>query len=140
MQKARGRKVHFIRSDASRSLEAIIVAAVPPCCYIRIFPSVSGIKTMFAGSSCNDLVISDGLGTTIISGHFDRKIRFWDTRSEQSTKDIALNGRITSLDLSPGEFYSRFGHFLSLSLFLSPSVCVCVCPCLSVCLSGHSPS
>ena len=31
-------------------------------------------------SSCNDLVTSDGAGTNIISGHFDRRIRFWDTR------------------------------------------------------------
>lgn len=61
------------------------------------------IETKFAGSSCNDLVTTDGSGSTIISGHFDKKIRFWDTRSADSlANDIQLNGKVTSLDLSKG--------------------------------------
>ncbi|KAJ9601692.1 hypothetical protein L9F63_000163, partial [Diploptera punctata] len=61
-----------------------------------------GTSTKFAGSSCNDLVTTDGAGTTIISGHFDKKIRFWDTRSGSDTTshDIPLQGKVTSLDLS----------------------------------------
>ncbi|XP_066591196.1 autophagy-related protein 16-1 isoform X2 [Prorops nasuta] len=58
------------------------------------------IETKFAGSSCNDLVTSDGAGSTIISGHFDQRIRFWDTRAEASSNDILLEGKVTSLDLS----------------------------------------
>ncbi|XP_012279090.1 autophagy-related protein 16-1 [Orussus abietinus] len=58
------------------------------------------IETKFAGSSCNDLVTSDGAGSTIISGHFDKRIRFWDTRAESSSNDILLQGKVTSLDLS----------------------------------------
>ncbi|KAF7988294.1 hypothetical protein HCN44_009939 [Aphidius gifuensis] len=58
------------------------------------------IETKFAGSSCNDLVTSDGAGSTIISGHFDKRIRFWDTRAESSSNDIVLQGKVTSLDLS----------------------------------------
>ncbi|XP_029054181.1 autophagy-related protein 16-1 isoform X2 [Osmia bicornis bicornis] len=58
------------------------------------------IETKFAGSSCNDLVTSDGAGSTIISGHFDQRIRFWDTRAESSSNDILLEGKVTSLDLS----------------------------------------
>ncbi|XP_043466583.1 autophagy-related protein 16-1-like [Leptopilina heterotoma] len=58
------------------------------------------IETKFAGSSCNDLVTSDGSGSTIISGHFDKRIRFWDSRAESSSNDIPLQGKITSLDLS----------------------------------------
>uniref|UniRef100_A0A336LMW7 CSON013240 protein n=1 Tax=Culicoides sonorensis TaxID=179676 RepID=A0A336LMW7_CULSO len=58
------------------------------------------IETKFAGSSCNDLVITDGSGSTIISGHFDKKIRFWDTRTDCSANDVVLNGKVTSLDLS----------------------------------------
>ncbi|XP_031775670.1 autophagy-related protein 16-1 isoform X2 [Apis florea] len=58
------------------------------------------IETKFAGSSCNDLVTSDGAGSTIISGHFDHRIRFWDTRAESSSNDILLEGKVTSLDLS----------------------------------------
>lgn len=58
------------------------------------------IETKFAGSSCNDLVTTDGSGSTIISGHFDKKIRFWDTRTDCSANDIVLQGKITSLDLS----------------------------------------
>ncbi|KAJ8946512.1 hypothetical protein NQ318_004647 [Aromia moschata] len=38
------------------------------------------IETKFAGSSCNDLVTVDSAGSIIISGHFDKSIRFWDSR------------------------------------------------------------
>ncbi|KAF7414791.1 hypothetical protein HZH68_003280 [Vespula germanica] len=65
----------------------------------RYFPPF-GIETKFTGSSCNDLVTSDGAGSTIISGHFDQRIRFWDTRAESSSNDILLEGKVTSLDLS----------------------------------------
>lgn len=66
-----------------------------------------GIDTKFAGSSCNDLVIFDGSGSTIISGHFDQRIRFWDTRVESSSNYILLEGKVTSLDLSRGKFFFR---------------------------------
>jgi WD40 repeat protein len=69
-----------------------------------MFCLFSGIETKFAGSSCNDLVTTDGSGTTIISGHFDKRIRFWDTRSDTTSLDILLQGKVTSLDLSRGEF------------------------------------
>ncbi|XP_072180000.1 autophagy-related protein 16-like [Diadema setosum] len=59
------------------------------------------VRTMFAGSMCNDLVTSDGAGTNIISGHIDKKIRFWDTRSNARAKEVLLSGKVTSLDLSP---------------------------------------
>lgn len=62
---------------------------------------LSGIRTLFAGSSCNDAVAGRGLGTTVISGHFDRRIRFWDTRTA-TANEIALQGRVTSLDHFPG--------------------------------------
>ena len=65
--------------------------------------SVAGIETKFAGSSCNDVVTSDGSGSTIISGHFDKSIRFWDARVESSSNDIVLQGKVTSLDLSRGK-------------------------------------
>lgn len=63
---------------------------------------MTGTQTNFVGSSCNDLVTSDGAGTTIISGHFDKSIRFWDMRSENSVNKIEVNGKVTSLDLSRG--------------------------------------
>ncbi|XP_064615207.1 autophagy-related protein 16-1-like [Liolophura sinensis] len=57
------------------------------------------VKTIFAGSSCNDLVTIDS--TSVISGHFDRRIRFWDPRVETSSNELSLQGRVTSLDLTP---------------------------------------
>ncbi len=66
------------------------------CGYLSI-----GTKTLFAGSSCNDVVAGKGLGTTVISGHFDRRIRFWDTRTA-TANEIALQGKVTSLDHYPG--------------------------------------
>ncbi|KAH9514693.1 hypothetical protein Btru_023319 [Bulinus truncatus] len=62
--------------------------------------SKSCVKTIFAGSSCNDLVTL--YGASIISGHFDKRIRFWDTRgpTDSSINEILLQGRLTSLSLS----------------------------------------
>ncbi|KAI0217235.1 Autophagy-related protein 16-1 [Lamellibrachia satsuma] len=59
------------------------------------------IKTLFAGSKCNDLMTSDTYGTTIISGHFNKKLMFWDPRVDTCTQDILMGGQITSLDFSP---------------------------------------
>uniref|UniRef100_A0A4W3HZA8 ATG16 autophagy related 16-like 1 (S. cerevisiae) n=1 Tax=Callorhinchus milii TaxID=7868 RepID=A0A4W3HZA8_CALMI len=56
------------------------------------------IKTVFAGSSCNDIVCTD---QCVMSGHFDKKIRFWDIRTESIVREMELQGRVTSLDLSP---------------------------------------
>lgn len=67
--------------------------------WINCFPFV-GVKTIFAGSSCNDLVTIHG--TNIVSGHFDKRVRFWDSRVDSNTNEILLQGRLTSLDLSPG--------------------------------------
>lgn len=64
-------------------------------------PMHAGTKTLFAGSSCNDVVAGKGMGTTVISGHFDRRIRFWDTRTA-TANEIALQGKVTSLDHFPG--------------------------------------
>ncbi|XP_025079810.1 autophagy-related protein 16-1-like [Pomacea canaliculata] len=57
------------------------------------------VKTIFAGSSCNDLVTLHD--NNIVSGHFDKRVRFWDIRSDSSTNEIMLQGRLTSLNLAP---------------------------------------
>jgi autophagy-related protein 16-1 len=57
------------------------------------------IKTLFVGSSCNDLVTLDS--QSIISCHLDKKIRFWDARTDLAQSEILLQGKITSLDVSP---------------------------------------
>ncbi|GLH02150.1 Guanine nucleotide-binding protein subunit beta-2 [Gryllus bimaculatus] len=59
-----------------------------------------GIETKFVGSSCNDVVTLDGSGSTIISGHVDKRVRFWDTRAERTADEVELSGKVTSLDLS----------------------------------------
>ncbi|XP_049625266.1 autophagy-related protein 16-1 isoform X2 [Suncus etruscus] len=56
------------------------------------------IKTVFAGSSCNDIVCTE---QCVMSGHFDKKIRFWDIRSESIVREMELQGRVTALDLNP---------------------------------------
>lgn len=63
------------------------------------------IRTLFAGSSCNDLVVREGHDSAIISGHFDKRIRFWENRSDASANEILLEGRITSLAISPNGSY-----------------------------------
>lgn len=61
----------------------------------------AGTKTIFAGSSCNDIAVVDGCN--VVSAHFDKKLRFYDLRSDCSTvREILLDGRITSVDLTLG--------------------------------------
>ncbi|GAB6018783.1 hypothetical protein CHUAL_000448 [Chamberlinius hualienensis] len=66
--------------------------------------TVLGMRTIFTGSSCND-VVTDRPGTMIISGHFDKRIRLWDSRRESMANEIALQGKVTSLDISPGTVF-----------------------------------
>uniref|UniRef100_A0A8C5MBG6 APG16-like 1 n=1 Tax=Leptobrachium leishanense TaxID=445787 RepID=A0A8C5MBG6_9ANUR len=56
------------------------------------------IKTVFAGSSCNDIVCTE---QCVMSGHFDKKVRFWDIRTETIVRELELQGKITALDLNP---------------------------------------
>ena len=42
-----------------------------------------------------------------MSAHFDKKLRFYDLRADSSTvREIVLDGRITSVDLSLGLYFS----------------------------------
>lgn len=52
-------------------------AAAKSLCLTPDARVLSGIKTVFAGSSCNDIVCTE---QCVMSGHFDKKIRFWDIR------------------------------------------------------------
>lgn len=65
---------------------------------------------MFAGSKCNDLVTWGNLSSSVISGHFNKIVKFWDTRTENPVKEITLQGRLTSLDISPGIFIVIDAH------------------------------
>ncbi|XP_061733812.1 autophagy-related protein 16-1 isoform X2 [Nerophis ophidion] len=55
------------------------------------------MKTVFTGSSCNDIVCTE---QCVMSGHFDKKVRFWDIRAESIVHELELQGRVTSLDLN----------------------------------------
>jgi len=92
---------HVVHIEISKLPHRYIIAS--DFVRYRLFSLSPGIETKFAGSSCNDLVTTDGSGTTFISGHFDKRIRFWDTRSDTTSRDILLQGKVTSLDLSRGE-------------------------------------
>ncbi|XP_038674923.1 protein Atg16l2-like [Scyliorhinus canicula] len=48
-------------------------------------------------SRCSDVVCSDSF---IISGHFDKKVRLWDSRAGMKTSEIPLQGKVTSLDIN----------------------------------------
>jgi autophagy-related protein 16 len=58
------------------------------------------IHTFMVGSSCNDVAIGYGMGCTFISGHFDKRVRLWDEKTKTNV-EIALEGRVTSVDVSP---------------------------------------
>jgi hypothetical protein len=61
-----------------------------------------GTQTLFAGSKCHDLVITDAAGT-IISGHFDKKIRIWDLYVDKCRFELKFDAAITSLSYNNGK-------------------------------------
>ncbi|XP_033001813.1 autophagy-related protein 16-2 isoform X2 [Lacerta agilis] len=64
-------------------------------------------RTIGVFSYCNDIVCCD---TFIISGHHDKTIRFWDSRDPRCTQVIPVEGKVTSLSISPDQM-----HLLSCS-------------------------
>lgn len=60
-------------------------------------------QTIIQTSLCNDLAVCL-TASTVVSGHFDKKIRFWDANSCQMARETTLSGRITGLDVSNGAF------------------------------------
>jgi hypothetical protein len=86
-----------------------------------------GVRTLFAGSKCHDLVALDASGS-LISGHFDKKIRFWDTRNESPKCELQLQAAITSLSINRGErererrkYFIRIFDYLEKQLLLACS-------------------
>ncbi|CAF1168435.1 unnamed protein product [Rotaria sordida] len=53
-------------------------------------------RTLFAGSKCHDLVVTDATGT-IISGHFNKKICIWDAFTDKCRTELQYDALITSL-------------------------------------------
>ena len=51
---------------------------------------------MSVGSTCHDLVIIDAAGT-IVSGHFDKKVRIWDPFTHKCRTELIYDASITSL-------------------------------------------
>lgn len=47
----------------------------------------------------------DSDGQTLISGHLDNHIRFWDTRTGSGIKELTgvHNGQVTSVSMSSGK-------------------------------------
>ena len=74
--------------------------------YFFLFHS-TGVQTLFAGSKCHDLVVTDATGT-IISGHFDKKIRIWDALSDKCRVELQYNAAITSLSYNAGTGKMQF--------------------------------
>nr|XP_006127594.1 autophagy-related protein 16-2 [Pelodiscus sinensis] len=64
-------------------------------------------RTINVFSYCNDVVCCDNV---IMSGHHDKKIRFWDSRGARCTEVIPVEGQVTSLHISQDQM-----HLLSCS-------------------------
>nr|XP_033803350.1 autophagy-related protein 16-2 isoform X2 [Geotrypetes seraphini] len=56
------------------------------------------LRSIRVPSFCTDVVCSDYF---IISGHHDKKIRFWDSRVTRCTQEIPVQGKVTSLNINP---------------------------------------
>lgn len=65
-----------------------------------------GSRTIFVGSSCNDLAISKSSGTLVFSGHHDKKLRVYDLRTNnEATAEIHVLDKITSVALLNSELW-----------------------------------
>ncbi|KAI8815594.1 WD40-repeat-containing domain protein [Fimicolochytrium jonesii] len=62
-------------------------------------------STIFTLSSCNDLCLLNGDGTTIASGHLDHNVRIWDSRSGSLIRELSgiHYGQVTSVAIHPTE-------------------------------------
>ena len=60
-------------------------------------------------SSCNDVICADG-GNCVISAHFDKKIRVWDTRY------FSVLSRTNVTDVILHELFSAVMFFVNISL------------------------
>ena len=89
-----------MQPDNLANLAASLISCVLGVLSVAV---AAGIKTLLAASSCHDIVTADGFGSSIISGHFDRNVRFWDQRCTEPTNKITMEDRITSLDISSGQ-------------------------------------
>ncbi|KAG9470147.1 hypothetical protein GDO78_018759 [Eleutherodactylus coqui] len=56
------------------------------------------IRSIAVPSYCSDVVCSDSY---MISGHHDKKIRFWDSRSRVLIREVTLEEKVTSLFMEP---------------------------------------
>ncbi|XP_068122667.1 protein Atg16l2 [Hyperolius riggenbachi] len=52
------------------------------------------IRCVQVSSYCSDVVCSESY---LVSGHHDKKIRFWDSRSERCIREVTLEEKVTSL-------------------------------------------
>ncbi|XP_015670968.1 autophagy-related protein 16-2 [Protobothrops mucrosquamatus] len=57
-------------------------------------------RTIEVFSCCYDVVCCNNV---IVSGHYDKMIRFWDTRDPHCTQVVPVGGKVTSLSLSPDQ-------------------------------------
>lgn len=76
-----------------------------------------GVRTLFAGSKCHDLVANDASGS-LISGHFDKKIRFWDSRNDSTKCELQLQAPITSLAINRGNLKEIILYFYIYFIFV----------------------
>lgn len=68
--------------------------------YIKLWDIANGIclKDIYTGSICTSLVIDDH--QCVVSGHWDKRIRLWDLRSETVENELELSGKITGISLA----------------------------------------
>ncbi|VUZ39256.1 unnamed protein product [Hymenolepis diminuta] len=82
----------------------IVTASMDRCIKFWSLEQRRCSQTVIQTSLCNDLAVCL-TASTVVSGHFDKKIRFWDANSCQMARETTLSGRITGLDVSNDERY-----------------------------------
>uniref|UniRef100_A0A8R1HVD4 WD_REPEATS_REGION domain-containing protein n=1 Tax=Caenorhabditis japonica TaxID=281687 RepID=A0A8R1HVD4_CAEJA len=63
--------------------------------------SIRCVRSYFVGSTVFDVAAKFGSSKTcFVSAHFDRKVRFWDSRTSEASHSVDLGHRAISLDIS----------------------------------------
>jgi WD40 repeat protein len=75
-----------------------------------MIPELSGTRTMLVGSKCHDLVVIDAVGS-LVSGHYDKQIRMWDSYTDKCRQVLSFDAPITSLSFNAGKPMKRPDSF-----------------------------
>lgn len=74
-----------------------------------------------------DIAINERYGAPIISSHYDKTVRFWDSRFDAPASSFKMGGKVASLFVSPGYLFFWYKFFDINFCFLDSQSILCSC-------------